>query len=105
MKPFPVHMPFQSVLRLPFMRDDYESRNKEDCSYLVSSLNEQWRQTLSPHDLCQLYRELLIFILHNASHAIMTTFSNRNNAAVLIIGAGVSNMVGVTEYIFVSSIM
>jgi hypothetical protein len=40
MQPFPVHMSFQLVLRLPFMRDDHEGGDKDDWSYLVGSLNE-----------------------------------------------------------------
>lgn len=45
LKLFPIHMPFKSVLRLPFMRDDNEGRNRDRCPYLVGSPNEQSHQT------------------------------------------------------------
>ena len=59
------------------MRDDHESRNKDDCPYLVGNLNEQWHQTLSPQDLCQLYKELLRFhipqyITRNYGHLLQS---------------------------------
>lgn len=45
MKPLPIHMPFESVLRLPFVRNDHGSRNRDGCPYLGGSSNEQSHET------------------------------------------------------------